>query len=484
MLCCALVSQNSLSPTAKFLFNERNPKDEFSKKEATLVGVSYTKDRFGNDNHAIYLHGNASSYINLGNYSELKPIAGTISMWVKVENPIWSGKGHMMNPFILTKCTKEDDFYESYVMCYYPETKKVATWCSRDSLKQIGMTSAAEFELFKWHHVAITYDDAFFCFYINGQLEAKLQKGFRTKFLDSDSVIVGVTANKKNNRFLNASVDDIEFYDKVLSEEEINQLYHAPNPNRSKIFIYWVLIALSFSFFIVILYFIIKYRLSITLKKEKQRLELYNIVLETELRVNRALMNPHFVFNSLNALQNFILKRDYEQANNYLVKFSKLMRRILESNMSDLISLEMEIELIKKYLEIEDLRFEENIKHRIHIDPAITPGTIHIPIMMIQPFVENAIWHGLLKKQGEKLLSLTFSRVENKYILCVIEDNGTGRKKQVHESLERKSLATGFVEQRLSLLNKMYKLNCTLSIEDKADQSGTIVRILLPILKK
>ena len=92
-------------------------------------------------------------------------------------------------------------------------------------------------------------------------------------------------------------------------------------------------------------------------------------MLETELRVNRALMNPHFVFNSLNALQTFILKNENDMANNYLVKFSKLMRKILENNMSESISLEMEVDLIEKYLEIENLRFEENILYNWYSRP-------------------------------------------------------------------------------------------------------------------
>jgi sensor histidine kinase YesM len=151
--------------------------------------------------------------------------------------------------------------------------------------------------------------------------------------------------------------------------------------------------------------------------------------------------------------------------------------------MSDVITLDFEIEMLKRYLEIEDLRFEENIKSNISVHPGITPSSVKIPIMMIQPFVENAIWHGLLNKQGEKLINISFEPEGENYIKCTVEDNGTGRKKE-NEMSERRSLATGFIEQRLNLLNRIHKLNCSLKINDKAGNAGTIVQIILPILKR
>ena len=204
--------------------------------------------------------------------------------------------------------------------------------------------------------------------------------------------------------------------------------------------------------------------------------------METELRVNRALMNPHFVFNSLNALQNFILKNENDRANNYLVKFSKLMRKILENNMSDMITLDAEIDLLLKYLEIEDLRFEENIIHTITVEQGVQASVINIPVMMLQPFIENAIWHGLLQKTGEKKLDISFSMSGTSCLQCRIEDNGIGRTKTEYYNPEKKSLGISFIKQRLRLFNKMHSLDCRLTIDDKPNQSGTIVTVILPIL--
>jgi sensor histidine kinase YesM len=195
-------------------------------------------------------------------------------------------------------------------------------------------------------------------------------------------------------------------------------------------------------------------------------------------------MNPHFVFNSLNTLQNFILKSENDRAYSYLVKFSKLLRNILESNTSNVITLEHEIELISRYLEIENLRFEENIRYTITVDASAVPSVIHIPVMMLQPFVENAIWHGLIKKQGEKSLNISFSIQAGKYLQCIIEDNGLGRNRHTKDGPAKKSLASSFIVQRLDLLNKIYKLDCSLVIEDKPGNNGTIVKITLTILQK
>ncbi|HLA57392.1 MAG TPA: histidine kinase, partial [Puia sp.] len=225
------------------------------------------------------------------------------------------------------------------------------------------------------------------------------------------------------------------------------------------------------------------HRLNQAMKKEKEKLRLTNTVLETELRINRALMNPHFVFNSLNTLHNFILTSENDHASDYLIKFSQLIRKLLESNMQDFITLEVEIEILEQYLEIESFRFEENIQYRIVVDENLVPSTIQIPVMMLQPFVENAIWHGLLNKQGDKIIHISFSIYETAYIKCVIEDNGTGRKEHVAKA-GKKSLATNFVLQRINLLNQIHNLNCSLLIEDKPNSQGTIVTILLPILNK
>jgi hypothetical protein len=469
---------------ARFSFNNSSRLDEITGKTARLVGTRFTRDRFGNANNAVYLFGNEDSYVNLGDYPALKPQVGSISLWVKIELEVFAGKGIYINPVLITKNSNYDDFFEGYGIYYAYETDRIQATCTLDSLRQVSLYGMSKFTRFEWHHLVITFNDDSLSFFIDGEMEGRLPKKFKTKFQAGDSVLLGATGNEKNNRFLNGIIDDIAFYDRVLGQNEVRDLYHAPNPNRLKVLVYWMIALLGSGLLIVLIYFFVKYRLSMTLKKEKQKLELDNLVLETELRVNRALMNPHFVFNSLNALQNFILKNENENANNYLVKFSKLMRKILESNLHDSVTLEEEIELLIGYLDIEELRFEENIKYQVYVDPEVQSLTIRIPIMMLQPFIENTLWHGLLKKEGEKTIKISFGLKDDKYVECVIDDNGIGRKKTLQAALEKRSLATGFVIQRLDLLNRLYDLDCRLTIEDKPNDQGTIVRILLPIINK
>lgn len=479
-----LNSQTQSSPVANFSFNNKSDLDEVNNLKARLVGINFTSDRFGNENNALFFSGNGGSYVNLGTSNRLKHRAGSISLWLKIEHPVMSGTGAKYNPIIITKCNPSDDFYESYAIYYMLDSKKMVAVCAKDSTRDIGVFGKNTSRQNKWQHLVMTYNDERMSFYVDGELQDAFPKNFETKFLEGDSVLIGLTGNKKNNRWLIGSVDDITFYDKVLLPSEIQDLYNAPDPDTNKIIVNRILLCFLILALTIGVFFIVKYRFKIAIQKEKARLELNNKLLETELRVNRALMNPHFVFNSLNTLNHYILTNNNEIASDYLVKFSKLIRKILDSNMSDTISLEQEIELIHGYLEIEGLRFKEDIKYELNIDPAIISSSVIIPIMMIQPFIENSVWHGLRDKKGDKMIRISFSLLNKNYIECVIDDNGTGRKKKEPNPLEKKSLATGFVIQRLELLNKIHNLNCSLTITDKESGAGTIVKIILPILNK
>ena len=200
------------------------------------------------------------------------------------------------------------------------------------------------------------------------------------------------------------------------------------------------------------------------------------------MRVPGGLSTRIFFLISQNPLTNFFLKTQHDRANDYLVKFSKLMRKILENNTTESISLEMEIDILKKYLDIENLRFEESISYTVSVDPLLNASATKIPIMMLQPFIENAIWHGLLVKTGTKTLTISFSLFQSQYIQCIIEDNGLGKRESEHSSSEKESLGIRFVEQRLQLFNKIHNLDCNLSIHFKPGNTGTIVIINLPIL--
>lgn len=242
----------------------------------------------------------------------------------------------------------------------------------------------------------------------------------------------------------------------------------------------WVLFGLLLS----ALFFFVFWLIFKAIKKcelEKRQL------LHAEKRSLLAQMNPHFIFNSLNSIQHFIVQNDQFQANNYLTSFSGLIRRTLDNSKKNLIPLNEEILTLSLYLNMENLRFENEFDFQIIKDNRIDYYETMIPPMMIQPFVENAIWHGLMPLKTIGSLIISFKLVDD-YCHCRIEDNGIGREKA--SSLKGKKephISTGIqnVMERIELLNKLNKKKIHLTITDlrRSDNTaaGTLVEIVLPI---
>ncbi len=218
------------------------------------------------------------------------------------------------------------------------------------------------------------------------------------------------------------------------------------------------------------------------LKSEHQRVKL-----EQKLLISQ--MNPHFMFNCLNSIQQFIMSGQNNQAEIYLSKFSKLIRELLESSAKDNLTVKEDLNILKAYLEMESLRFGPSFYYSIKMDSKIDIDNTYIPHLMIQPFVENAIWHGLLAKSDDGHVDIRFEYVSNKTIRCIIDDNGVGRDASLHKetTFKKNSLALSFVKQRIDLIKKTYKIEGRVDIIDKKDDKGaslgTTVIIILPILK-
>src|SRR5262249_9706813 len=141
-------------------------------------------------------------------------------------------------------------------------------------------------------------------------------------------------------------------------------------------------------------------------------------------------MNPHFIFNSLNSIQNFILDRDVEGANAYLTNFASLIRQTLENSMNSLITVASEIQYIETYLRLEKLRFRDKFDYRIQVDDAIDQNNTLLPGMLLQPYIENSIRHGIQhRKDNQGLVLITISKTTGNLVLYTIKDNGVGRKK-------------------------------------------------------
>jgi len=290
--------------------------------------------------------------------------------------------------------------------------------------------------------------------------------------------------------FFEGQLDDIAIYDRYLSHEEIMALYYAHNPDKSGLILKWVLYLIAILFLILLAVWLARQNTRRVLRREKKRNELQNKSYELENKVLMAQMNPHFIFNSLNAIQQFIIINDNEKAQEYLYKFSRLMRKMLETKIKDFISLEEEIDIIKRYLEIETLRFENIFNFTISVPEEKDISTIFIPHFLIQPLIENAIWHGLLpKKNGDKRIKIVFGILDEKTLSCTIEDNGVGRSAEPKTSASnKKSLAIAFIRQRLDLMSKInvnpYLLEIIDKTNNRGEKEGTKITITLPIINK
>jgi PAS domain S-box-containing protein len=193
-------------------------------------------------------------------------------------------------------------------------------------------------------------------------------------------------------------------------------------------------------------------------KTQKELQEKTRQLAESKLTALRSQMNPHFLFNSMNSIQELILTKQSEKAYKYLTKFSRLLRDVLDNSDKLLIHVSDELNMLSLYLEIESLRFGNTFEYSIQIDPSIDLEHYKIPPLILQPFVENAIWHGLMHKDGERRLKIDITKSENG-ILCSILDNGIGRQKskeiQQKNLINKTSKGLKLVDDRLQLLHDL-----------------------------
>lgn len=209
---------------------------------------------------------------------------------------------------------------------------------------------------------------------------------------------------------------------------------------------------------------------------------------EIALQSLRREMNPHFIFNSLNSVNQFIAENKELEANKYLTSYSNLMRNMMENSNKDFISLDKEIEQLKKYLDLEHLRFEDKFDFKISVDETLDTETVLIPNMIIQPHLENAIWHGLRYLDKKGFLHLSFQFAAEK-VVVVIEDNGIGltKSRELKTSNQKAHESRGLsnTKERIGLLNELYKKNISFEITEKEmPETGTIVRIIFPLIDK
>ncbi|WGD36115.1 tetratricopeptide repeat protein [Olleya sp. YS] len=221
----------------------------------------------------------------------------------------------------------------------------------------------------------------------------------------------------------------------------------------------------------------------------QRRLKSEKKILTLEQDMLRNQMNPHFIFNSLNSIKLYIINNEKENAVYYLNKFSKLIRKILIASTEKEITLKDELETMDLYINIENIRFSNQINYNITVEDAVDIENIKIPSLVLQPFLENALWHGLSAKEGDKFISLKVSKTERNFITISITDNGIGReasnKIKQEKLMKQKSLGIEITKQRLENFSKNYTENYSMIINDLYEghkATGTCVILKLPII--
>ncbi len=224
-------------------------------------------------------------------------------------------------------------------------------------------------------------------------------------------------------------------------------------------------------------------------RKEEEKTAINKQLAEFQLTALQAQMNPHFIFNAINSIQNYVLRKQEQEAYNYLTKFSKLIRMVLNNSEHKTLSIHDELEAVKLYIELEQLRFKKKFEFTLEIDHNINEDHIHIPAMLIQPYIENAIWHGLMNLNDERIGKIKLSiYLEEKLLKICIEDNGIGREQAGNYKKEsiHKPIAMKLTEKRLSIINTMQNyVGVRILVSDLKNKlneaSGTRVEIFLPI---
>lgn len=197
---------------------------------------------------------------------------------------------------------------------------------------------------------------------------------------------------------------------------------------------------------------------------------------KVQMNLLRAQMNPHFIYNSLNSINSFILKNDPRNASGYLTKFSRLMRLILDNSRNDWVSLESELKLIELYMELEALRCNHHFTFGIAVHPTLMQDAIVLPPMLLQPYIENAIWHGLAHRTAPGGHIQVEVMALQQQLQIVISDNGIGRKaaheKTAHSPKTHKSYGLKITDERIQLVNTIYNIDAVVHIEDRYDTHG------------
>jgi LytS/YehU family sensor histidine kinase len=233
----------------------------------------------------------------------------------------------------------------------------------------------------------------------------------------------------------------------------------------------WSLVPSTVAFVFVVFVFYRSRREALVRQKEA---ELKQQLAEVEMKALRAQMNPHFIFNCLNSIYRFLEKQDTAKAGDYLLKFSQLIRTVLENSMHREVSLQDDLKTLHLYIQMEQMRMNQRFDYTISTDEKLDESSVLVPPLIIQPFVENSIWHGLNDKKERGNISIHISK-GNEMLKYLVEDNGEEKKEPeaiLEQTIKKKSLGMSITRERLDVLNKTKNAKADFRISDIRDGQG------------
>lgn len=321
--------------------------------------------------------------------------------------------------------------------------------------------SYAYSHLFELYENKNDYKTAIKFYKLSDEFEKKISNERTIQYVND--LIIKYDSERQNNEIKN-----------LAKQNEITKL--ELNKNRN----IWIIYSVSSLLLFATFYFLYRQRL---LEKQKRILTLEQDVLRTQ-------MNPHFIFNALNSIKHYIINNEQKNAVHYLNKFSKLVRKILESSTLKEVTLQEELETMDLYMNIENIRFSNEISYTINVDENLDLSKVKVPPLVLQPFLENALWHGLSSKKGDKTINLSVFKPSEGFIQIDIEDNGIGRtassKIKSKKIINRKSIGIELTKERLDNFIKEFNNPFSLIfddlIDDEKNPKGTKVALKIPII--
>lgn len=354
-----------------------------------------------------------------------------------------------------------------------PEVR-LSAWQDREALTQAGLT------------LPYTKNSPEFEFDVSAFKSAAVQLRY-TLYNGSHTLYKTVPGNRVSLQNLEPGPYRLEVAalnsDGVASTDPVRLQFHIEAPFWMT---WWFYLICIFLFALCMFISIRRYGIFIR-ERERKKAEIDRMLAESQLSALQAQMNPHFIFNAINSIQNYILRKKEDDAYNYLAKFGKLIRMVLQQSREKMITLDQELETLALYVELEQLRFRNRFQYRVEIGPDIDTYDIEIPVMLIQPYIENAIWHGFMQlEEGHTgVLKLDIFRRDG-FLHIVIEDNGVGREKAAaaRATGKHKSAGTLITEQWLQLICRIRGFESTQAVTtdlyNDGKAAGTRVEISIP----